>query len=397
MIDPTTTHPTPSRNGHTAIMDAPPRPSFTAPSERTERVETLIIGGGQSGLSMGYQLTRLGRPHLIVDSNERIGDAWRNRWDSLRLFTQAKFNGLAGMRFPADGDYFPTKDEMADFLEEYARRFELPVRNGIRVERLWKEDDRFVAQAGRLRIEAENVVVAMANYQQPWTPHFADQLDSSIFSMHSAAYRNPAQLQDGPVLIVGGGNSGSEIAMELARHGHRVWMSGRDVGHIPFRIDRPAGRLLLDRFVVRFIFHRILTVNTPIGRKARPAILTKGGPLVRVKPVDLKRAGVERVPRVAGVADGRPVLENGREMDVANVIWCTGFEPGFSWIDLPIFEPNGHPRHKSGIVRDVPGMYFLGLLFLHSLSSTMVHGVARDSARLATDIERRMRARHVAA
>src|SRR5690554_836378 len=144
MIDPTTTHPFPSQNGHTAITDAPPQPTFTRASERNERVETLIIGAGQSGLSIGYQLMRLGRPHVILDANERIGDAWRRRWDSLRLFTPAKFNSLAGMDFPADPNYFPTKDEMADFLEEYARRFNLPVRSAIRVERLWKENGRYV-------------------------------------------------------------------------------------------------------------------------------------------------------------------------------------------------------------------------------------------------------------
>lgn len=397
MQEQTSIRKTHSGNGYVAAVETPERSRGIEPSIRTERVETLIIGGGQSGLSLGYQLSRRGRPYVIVDANERVGDSWRKRWDSLRLFTPAKFNGLAGMPFPADGDYFPTKDEMADFLDAYARRFDLSVRTGVTIKRLWKENDRFVALAAGRRFEAENVVVAMANYQQPRRPEYADRLDPSIVSMHSADYRSPAQVQEGGVLIVGGGNSGSEIAMELARNGHRVWMSGRDVGYIPFRIEGLASRLALGRFVIRFLFHRVLTVDTPIGRKARPKILTIGGPLVRVKPVDLKRAGIERVPRVAGISDGRPVLENGRELDVANVIWCTGFHPGFSWIDLPIFEANGHPRHASGIAQDQPGLYFLGLLFLHSLSSSMVHGVARDSERIAADIDRRMQERLAAA
>lgn len=348
-----------------------------------ERIDTVVIGGGQAGLATGYHLARRGVPFVILDASERIGDSWRARWDSLRLFTQAKFNGLPGMSFPAPRDTFPTKDEMAAFLEAYAARFDLPVRSGMRVERLSRRGSEFVVRTRDGELIARNVVVAMSNYQKPHVPDFADEVDPDIVQLHSCDYRAPDQFQEGGVLIVGAGNSGSEIALEAAR-GHRTWMSGRDTGHLPFRIDGFAGRRFLARFVLRFLFHRVLTLKTPIGRKVRPKVISKGGPLIRVKPEDLAAAGVERVPRVVGLREGRPVLEDGRVPDVANIVWCTGFHPGFSWIDLPIHGNGGHePEHELGLVPSVPGLYFVGLFFQSALSSVMVHGVGRDADRIA--------------
>ena len=355
-----------------------------------ERFETVIIGGGQAGLSVGYHLARRGLPFVILDASERIGDSWRKRWDSLRLFTPARYDGLPGMPFHAPAHTFPTKDEMADYLAAYAARFELPVRTGVRVDRLSKAGDRFVLTAGGRRFEAEQVVVAMASYQSPRVPPFAQRLNPGIVQLHSSEYRNPSQLRDGGVLIVGAGNSGSEIALEAAR-GHPTWMSGRDTGHIPFRIEGAAARLLLIRLVLRFLFHRVLTVNTPIGRKVRPKVLSHGGPLIRVKPKDLVAAGIERVPRVVGVRDGLPVLEDDRVLNVANVVWCTGFHPDFSWIDLPVLGEE-EPLHERGVVANEPGLYFVGLHFLYALSSSMIHGIGRDAERIVEAIASRTRA-----
>jgi putative flavoprotein involved in K+ transport len=217
-------------------------------------------------------------------------------------------------------------------------------------------------------------------------PAFARQLDPGIIQLHSSDYRNPAQLREGGVLVVGAGNSGSEIALELARRGHPTWMSGRDVGHVPFRIEGLPSRLFLGRLVLRVLFHRVLTVDTPIGRKLRPKIVSQGGPLIRVKSKDLAAAGVERVPRTAGVRDGRPVLEDGRVLDVANVVWCTGFHAGFSWIDLPVLGERGEPVHQRGVVAKEPGLGFVGLHFLYAMSSTMIHGVGRDAEHIAEAI-----------
>jgi putative flavoprotein involved in K+ transport len=345
-------------------------------------VGTLVIGGGQAGLAVGYHLSQRGLPYAIIDANDRIGDAWRNRWDSLRLFTPKRLNGLPGMPFPGYHWGFPSKDEMADYLESYARRFDINVETGVRVDRLSRQDDRFVAAAGHRRFEADNVVVAMSSWQQPRIPTFASELDPSIVQLHVAEYRNPDQLQDGGVLVVGAGNSGAEVANELART-RDVVLSGPGTGTIPFRPESVAARILLP-FVGRIVFHRVLTTSTPIGRRARPKMVSTGEPLLRVKPKDLAEAGVERVPRVTGVRHGQPQLDDGRRIDVANVVWCTGFHPGFSWIDLPVIEEAARePDHHGGVVEEMPGLYFVGLKFLYSVSSEQIHGVGRDAARIA--------------
>jgi putative flavoprotein involved in K+ transport len=363
---------------------------------RPERFDVVVIGGGQAGLAVGYHLRRLGLRFVILEASDRVGDVWRKRWDSLRLFTPAKLDGLAGMRFPAPPNAFPTKDQMADYLEAYAARFELPVRTGTRVDRLFRRDGVYVARTAAGDIEADQVVVAMASYQKRRVPACAAELRGDIVQLHSCEYRSPAQLREGPVLVVGAGNSGAEIAIEVAR-GHETWMAGPRTGEIPFRITSFVARVLLARLVLRFIFHRVLTIRTPIGRRLRPKMLQKGGPLIRVKGGDLSAVGVRRVPRVVEVRDGRPVLEDGRVLDVANVIWSTGFHAGFSWIDLPIFPPiptagnHGEPVHDGGVVASSPGLYFVGLHFLYAMSSTMIHGVSRDARRIVKAVAARAR------
>ena len=354
----------------------------------SETFHTIVVGGGQAGLSVGWYLARQGRPFVILDASQRVGDAWRQRWDSLRLFTPAVFNGLVGMKFPAPPFSFPTKDEMADYLEAYAHRFQLPIRNGVRVDRVTRVGTRYLVEAGPHRFEADHVVIAMSSYQVPRVPAFAKDLRPGIRQMHSSEYRNPRQLKPGGVLLVGAGNSGAEIAMEVASE-HPTWVSGRDTGHVPFRIDGFPARLFLIRLIFRVVFHRLLTVGTPIGRRVRRRMFTRGAPLIRVKPQQLAAAGIQRVRKMSGVINGQPALEDGRVLDVANVIWCTGFGNGLSWIGAPIFEPDGEPRHQSGVVIDEPGLYFVGLHFLHSFSSTMIHGIARDAKRIADAIDRR--------
>jgi putative flavoprotein involved in K+ transport len=352
----------------------------------TNRVQTIVIGGGQAGLSVGYYLAKRGMSFLILDANERVGDAWRNRWDSLRLFTPAKFAGLPGLPFSADADDFPTKDQVADYLENYARHFNLPVRNGMRVESVARVGERFAVMANGTRFEAAQVVVAMANYQEPRVPEFAAELDSSIVQMHSNEYRNPAQLQPGPVLVVGAGNSAADIAMEVVKT-HPTWMSGKEAGAIPVPIDTFLGKNIFFR-VVRFLGHHILNVSTPFGRRARPKMLHRTTPLVRVKPHWLLKAGVERVARVAGVKDGKPLLTDGRVLDTKNAIWCTGFSAGFSWVHLPVFSEIGEPLHERGI-SNVPGFYFVGLHYLYAMSSATLIGVGRDAERIAKAIAER--------
>jgi putative flavoprotein involved in K+ transport len=343
------------------------------------RIPTIVIGGGQAGLSVGYHLQRLAVPFVILDAQERVGGAWRNRWDSLRLFTPARFDGLDGKPFPAPSHAFPTKDEMADYLEAYSAEFALPVRSGERVTSLSMRNSAFIVETDDSRFEADNVVVAMSSWQIPRLPGFAEALRPEIKQLHSTDYRNPSQLQEGPVLVVGAGNSGAEIALDVAGS-HKTMVAGPDTGQVPFRVEGRVGRLLVP--VVRFMFHRVLTMSNPIARRKMPRMIASGERLVRTKPRDLAEAGIERMPRVVGVEDGWPMLEDGRLIHTANVIWCIEFEPGFNWIDLPVFEA-GRVKHDRGVVAEVPGLYFIGLKGLYSVSSAQVNGVGRDAQRVA--------------
>jgi putative flavoprotein involved in K+ transport len=269
----------------------------------------------------------------------------------------------------------------------YAKHFELPVRTSCKVERLSKLDGRFVVECGDVTLCADQVIVAMAAYQKKRVPEFARELRSDIVQMHSSDYKNLAQLAPGAALVVGGGNSGAEIALELSRK-HPVHMVARDVGAVPFRINRLTAFLLM-----RVVFHRLLTIRTPIGRKARPKMMHRATPLIRTKPEQLHQAGVELVrQRVTGVRDGLPLLEDGRVLEVSNIVWCTGYNAGQAWIDLPIFDRDSEPQHEAGVVTREPGLYFVGLPFLYAQSSAMVHGVGRDAKRIAKIAAARARA-----
>jgi putative flavoprotein involved in K+ transport len=353
------------------------------------RVETLVIGGSQAGLAVGYHLRRLGRPFLIVDGHERVGGAWRERWDSLRLFTPARYDGLPGMPFPGPRWSYPGKDEVADYLETYARTFDLPVRTGVMIERLTRRGGLFEASSGEGVYLAENVVVATGPYRTPRVPAFADALDPGIVQLHSSRYSNPENVPPGDVLVVGAGNSGAEIALELSTR-HRTWLSGRPTGQEPTRAGSLPDRLVTP--LVWFIATRVLTVGSPIGRRARDHFLhpPRGIPLGRVRNRDLTAAGVERVPRVDGVRDGRPLLQDGRSLDVAAVVWCTGFDIDLSWIDLPLVQSDGYPEQDRGVFPNEPGLYILGLPFLRSLSSLLLGGVGADAAHIADHIVIRM-------
>jgi putative flavoprotein involved in K+ transport len=357
-------------------------------SQGTERYETVIIGGGQAGLATGYHLARLGRSFVILEADERVGDVWRRRWDSLHLFTPARHDGLPGWRFPAKGWSFPSRDDMADYLEAYAARFGLDVRTGMPVDGVTRNGDgSYVVTAAGRRFEADNVVVATGAYQVPTVPASASQLDPGIVQLHSSQYRGPSQLREGGVLVVGAGNSGAEIAIESAG-AHQVWLSGRDVGAIPFRMGGLPSRLLLERLTLRVAFHRMLTVRTPMGRRMRARMGSRGTPLIRIRPEEITAAGVERVARVAGVRDGLPVLEDGRVLEVANVVWSTGFRHDFSWIDLPGLG-DGEPPHQRGVVDGQPGLYLIGLHFLYAMSSAMIQGAGRDAEHIARHIAAR--------
>ncbi|MGE5224175.1 MAG: flavin-containing monooxygenase [Omnitrophica WOR_2 bacterium] len=349
-----------------------------------ESFQTIVIGGGQAGLAAGYFLTKKSDHFTILDENQRTGEAWRSRWDSLRLFTPSKFNGLPGMPFPKPDFYFPTKDEVADYLEEYAEKFRLPVRHEVKVEALTRSNQGYRLSTGEGSFYARHVIVATGPYQKPYTPAFAMDLDPAVLQLHSSAYCNPQQIPVQNVLIVGAGNSGAEIGLELARAGKRVWLAGRNVGRIP---ADTLGKAFGGRLYWWFI-SRVLSVNTPIGRKMRSNVLYHGAPLIRARRQEVVDAGIETIPRVAEVLSGKPRLEDGRSLPAEGIVWATGFRPDFSWIDLPVFDDYGYPRHQRGIVQGAPGLYFVGLPFQTSLSSALLGGVSAEAEYIARQIAR---------
>ena len=349
---------------------------------QAEQFDTVVIGGGQAGLAVGYHLAKQGHRFVILDAHARVGDAWRTRWEGLRLFTSGRLNSLPGMPFPGDRDAFPTKDEVADYLEAYVERMALPVRTEVRVDDVWPAEDGhgFRVVAGEQEYRADQVVVATGAYDRPRIPEFAGNLDPSITQLHSSAVRSTAQLREGPVLVVGASNSGAEIALMASRE-HRTVLCGRNVGKMPFRPEDRMAKVF-DTFFWFFVNH-IATLDTPIGRKAQPSIRDHGLPLDRVRPADLAAAGVERTfARAVGVKDGLPVLDDGRVIEAANVVWATGFRSDHTWIHFPVTGADGWPAQWRGIATNVPGLFFIGLPFMYRGGSALLGGVGRDAAYL---------------
>jgi putative flavoprotein involved in K+ transport len=352
----------------------------------TTHVETVIIGAGQAGLSTAYQLTRRGHECLVVDASERVGDNWRQQWDTLRLYTPAKYDGLPGMKFPKDPWEYPQKDEVGDFLETYARTFALPVRMRTRVESLEERPEGgYLLDLGGESMTCDNVVVATGSFgRAPSVPDFAGELDASIRQLHSSEYRRPSQLQDGKVLVVGASHSGMDIAYEVALT-HETVLSGRDCGDIPVRLGTRQARLMLP--VIVFVFRHVLTRRTPMGRKEMDEVRFHGGPALRVKAADLEERGVVRsTERVAGVENGLPVLADGTVVEARNVVWCTGFRQAFDWIRLPILADNGWPIEYRGVVDGAPGLFFCGLSFQFGFGSMIFAGIERDSEYVARKV-----------
>jgi putative flavoprotein involved in K+ transport len=346
-----------------------------------QHVTTVVVGAGQAGLSTAYHLARRGQDFVVLDAHERVGDNWRSHWDSLRLYSPALADSLPGMRFPAPRSAYPTKDQMADYLETYRERFDLPVRGGVRVRRVEARDAGYAVTCTDGTVwTCDNVVVATGTFgRTPLVPDFAGDLDPAVRQLHSSDYKRPAQLQPGPVLVVGASHSGGDIAFEAGTAGHPVVLSGQINGEVPFRLEKPVARVAFP--VLLFVARHVLTLRSPVGGKIRPHVRAHGGPLIRVKKSDLARVGVEMTgQRTKGVRDGQPVLADGRVLDVANVVWCTGFRQDFSWIDLPVVDEDGWPLERRGVVESAPGLYFVGLAFQFAFSSMLVGGAGRDAA-----------------
>ena len=348
----------------------------------------VVIGGGQTGLAAGHHLARRGIDFVMLEANDRIGDVWRSRWDSLRLYSPAKYDSLPGMSFDGPGHRFPTASEMGDYLEAYAERQQLPIRTGVTATRVRADADGYAVETSHGTIVARQVIVATGPFQHPYVPEMARELDPAIRQIHSADYRSPDQLADGAVLVVGLGHSGADIAHEAALAGHRTTVAGAFHGQLPFSVDSRRARVAWP--VLRFVGMNLLTLRTPIGRKMAPKIRHGGGPLLRYRRPELLDAGVElREARLVGARDGRPLLSDDSVHDVSTVVWCTGFRPDFRWVEPASLDEHGWPLQERGLAVGAPGLYFLGIPFLFGFASMLVLGADRDAAFVADAVARR--------
>lgn len=335
----------------------------------------IVVGGGQAGLALGYHLAQQGRDFVILDAGARIGEAWRRRWDSLQLFTPARYSALPGMPFPDNPDAYPGKEAVAAYLESYAERFSLPVRLAERVSALRATPGGYAVETGSGRYEAEQVVVATGPFQRLWVPPVAGALSREVVQLHSAEYRNPSLLPAGEVLVVGAGNSGVQIAEELARTRRVTLAAGERMPRLP------------ERFLGRSLFWWLekvgllkVTVDSRLGRR-----MSRTDSLIGTSLPMLRARGVQLADRVVAAEGATVTTSDGRKIQPAAVVWATGYRADFGWIEPPVLDARGLPVQRRGVT-SAPGLYFLGLPWMHTRGSALIGWVGRDAAYLASRI-----------
>jgi putative flavoprotein involved in K+ transport len=354
-----------------------PNTEPSAGSQSSDDVEVAVIGAGQAGLAMGYFLRHQGRRFVILERADSIGSAWRERWESLRLFTPRRYSALPGLPFPGDPNGYPTRDEVTAYLERYAETFSLPIELNSEVKNLEEGDDgRFRLELDGRTITADQVVVATGPFQAPYVPKVAEKLADDLFQKHAVGYRRPDELPDGTVLVVGGGNTGFQIAKELSAT-HKVVLSvGSRQKPLPQRV---LGRDLFWWLTKTRILDK--TVDSRLGRK-----LSRRDTLIGSSPRELKKRYRVAIRQRVVDAYARTVrFEDGSEPEVDAVIWATGYRADYSWIKLPIFDEDGRLRHRRGVT-NVPGLYFLGLTWQHTRGSALIGWVKDDAEFIAERI-----------
>jgi len=338
--------------------------------------EVVVIGAGQAGLAMGYYLAGQGRRFIILERSDSVAPAWRERWDSLTLFTPRRYSSLPGLPFPGDPDGYPTRDEVIAYLERYVETFELPTEFNSNVRRLSQEDGRFVFELEGRTMTADQVVVATGPFQTPSIPKLAEELDPDVWQAHSTGYRRPSDVPEGTVLVVGGGNTGFQIAKDLSSTHEVILSVGSRQSPLPQRL---AGRDLFWWLAKTHILST--TVESRLGSR-----LQHRDTLIGSSPRELKRRyGVELRPRAIRASGRTVAFEGGSEVEADAVIWATGYRPDYSWIDLPIFDSSGRLRHRRGVT-DVPGLDFLGLTWQHTRGSALIGWVKDDAQFIAERI-----------
>jgi len=342
----------------------------------TDRHEVIVVGAGQAGLALGYSLAQRGHDFTILEAAEEPAAAWRERWESLRLFTPVRYDSLPGLPFPGDPDRYPGRDDVVAYLTDYVRHFDLPVELGSRVRSIRTADDAYLVELDDRTYEADQVVIATGPFQVPRVPPIAERLDPEVVQLHSSAYRSPRAIADGPVLVVGGGNTGFQIAEELSRS-HEVHLSiGSRQTPLPQRI---LGRDLFWYLEATGLIRK--TTASRIGRR-----LAGRDTLIGSSPRALRRRhGVQLQRRAVDAAGSDVTFSDGTKLDVRTVIWATGFGVDHSWIDVPIFDENGRVLHQRGVTAS-PGLYLLGQSWQHTRGSALLGWVKDDAEYIARAI-----------
>ena len=348
-------------------------------AESSQRYDVVVVGAGQAGLAIGYFLARLGLSFVILDREPAVGSAWRGRWESLTLFTPRRYSALPGLPFPGDPEGYPTRDEVIAYLESYAETFTLPLELGSEVRALRAADGDFQVEVDGRTIAADHVVVATGPFQTPFVPELAGDLADSVHSTHSTEYRRPTDLPSGTVLVVGGGNTGFQIAKELAGS-HEVHLAvGSRQTPLPQRL---LGRDLFWWLTVTRLFRT--TVESRLGSKLR-----RRETLIGSSPRQLRRRSNVRLrPRAVAASGSTVAFADGSEVEVDGVIWATGYRPDYSWIDAAVFDADGRLRHRRGVT-DVYGLFFLGLTWQHTRGSALIGWVKDDAEFIAGRIAAR--------